>query len=63
MHVQIRPHPAALEAGGFAVVGFVVASAEYVGHAAVELAEHAVPPYDNPPPPWTASAYSPTAAQ
>lgn len=63
MHVQIGPHPAVLEAGGFAVVGVVVASAELVGLAAVELAEPAAPPYENPPPPWTASAYSPTAAQ
>ncbi len=63
VHVQIGPHPAVLKAGGFAVVGFVLASAELVGLAAVELAEPAAPPYENHPPPWTASAYSPTAAQ
>lgn len=57
------PHPAALEAGGLAAAGIVPASAELVGPAAVELAEPAAPPYENHPPPWTASAYSPTTAQ
>lgn len=39
MHVQIRPHPAALKAGGPAAVGFVIASAALVGLAAVGPAE------------------------